>query len=115
MNTTDTLNRLAAVIESRKGQDPEKSYVARLMSKGDDAVLKKVGEEATELVMAGKDGDKDKIIYEAADLWFHSMIALAHFGLSPAQVMAELERREGLSGLEEAALRKVKTREGENS
>jgi phosphoribosyl-ATP pyrophosphohydrolase len=114
-NTTDTLMRLAAVIESRKGQDPEKSYVARLMSKGDDAVLKKVGEEATELVMAGKDGDKDKIIYEAADLWFHSMIALAHFGLSPAQVMAELERREGLSGLEEAALRKVKSREGENS
>jgi phosphoribosyl-ATP pyrophosphohydrolase len=114
-NSTDTLMRLAAVIESRKGQDPEKSYVARLISKGDDAVLKKVGEEATELVMAGKDGDKDKIIYEAADLWFHSMIALAHFGLSPAQVMAELERREGLSGLEEAALRKVKSREGENS
>ncbi len=114
-NSTDTLMRLAAVIESRKGQDPEKSYVARLISKGEDAVLKKVGEEATELVMAGKDGDKDKIIYEAADLWFHSMIALAHFGLSPAQVMAELERREGLSGLEEAALRKVKSREGENS
>ena len=114
-HSTDTLLRLATVIENRKGQDPDKSYVARLMSKGDDAVLKKVGEEATELVMACKDGDRDKIIYEAADLWFHSMIALAHFGLSPAQVMAELERREGLSGLEEAALRKVKSREGENS
>lgn len=112
MNTTDTLNRLAAVIESRKSHDPDKSYVARLMKKGDDAVLKKVGEEATEFVMAAKDRDAQKIIYEAADLWFHSMIALAHFGLTPAQVMAELERREGLSGLEEMAMRKVKSREG---
>ena len=119
MTTSDTLSqdslaRLAAVIESRKianGGDPEKSYVARLLHKGPDAFLKKVGEEATEVVMAAKDaehgGDKSKILYEVADLWFHSMIALAHFGLTPAQVIAELERREGLSGLEEKALRKA--------
>ncbi|MBU6436740.1 MAG: phosphoribosyl-ATP diphosphatase [Betaproteobacteria bacterium] len=119
MSSTDTLTRLAAVIESRKpahGGDAERSYVARLFAKGDDAVLKKVGEEATEFVMAAKDarasGSTDKLLYEAADLWFHSMIALAHFGLSPADVLAELERREGLSGLEEAALRKVREREG---
>ena len=119
MTTSDTLSqdslaRLAAVIESRKianGGDPEKSYVARLLHKGPDAFLKKVGEEATEVVMAAKDaehgGDKSKILYEVADLWFHSMIALAHFDLTPAQVIAELERREGLSGLEEKALRKA--------
>lgn len=110
----DSLARLAAVIESRKpanGGDPEKSYVARLLHKGPDSFLKKIGEEATEVVMAAKDaehgGDASKILYEVADLWFHSMIALAHFGLTPAQVIAELERREGLSGLEEKALRKV--------
>lgn len=110
----DSLARLAAVIESRKpanGGDPEKSYVARLLHKGPDAFLKKVGEEATEVVMAAKDaehgGDASKILYEVADLWFHSMIALSHFGLTPAQVIAELERREGLSGLEEKALRKA--------
>ncbi len=110
----DTLARLAAVIESRlpaNGGDPDKSYVARLFSKGGDAILKKVGEEATETVMAGKDGDRQKIVYEVADLWFHSMIALAHFGLKPADVLAELARREGLSGLEEFALRKVVQRE----
>ena len=113
-SSQDSLARLAAVIESRKianGGDPEKSYVARLLYKGPDAFLKKVGEEATEVVMAAKDaehgGDKSKILYEVADLWFHSMIALAHFGLTPAQVIAELERREGLSGLEEKALRKA--------
>ena len=113
-SSQDSLARLAAVIESRKianGGDPEKSYVARLLHKGPDAFLKKVGEEATEVVMAAKDaehgGDKGKILYEVADLWFHSMIALAHFGLTPAQVIAELERREGLSGLEEKALRKA--------
>lgn len=104
----DLLARLAEVIESRKpaaGGDPEKSYVARLMAKGTDAILKKVGEEAVETVMAAKDGAPEKIVYEVADLWFHSMIALAHFGLKPADVLAELARREGLSGLEEFALR----------
>lgn len=112
----DSLARLAAVIESRKpanGGDPSASYVARLFDKGTDAILKKVGEEATETVMAGKDGDAQKIVYEVADLWFHSMIALSHFGLSPADVIRELERREGLSGLEEFALRKSQRRDGE--
>ena len=110
----DFLAHLAAVIESRKpahGGDPDKSYVARLFSKGTDAILKKVGEEATETVMAAKDGVPQKIVYEVADLWFHSMIALAHFGLSPADVLAELARREGMSGLEEFALRKQTQRE----
>ena len=114
----DVLARLATVIESRlpaNGGDPDKSYVARLFSKGTDAILKKVGEEATETVMAAKDGDRQKIVYEVADLWFHSMIALAHFGLQPADVLAELARREGLSGLEEFALRKVVQREKEGS
>ena len=119
-SSNDSLARLAAVIESRKpaaGGDPEKSYVARLLHRGPDAFLKKVGEEATEVVMAAKDlerapaGDKSKLVGEVADLWFHSMIALSHFGLSPADVVAELERREGLSGLEEKALRKAQARE----
>ena len=117
--STDTLARLAAVIDSRKpaqGGDPEKSYVARLLHKGPDAFLKKIGEEATEAVMAAKDaelgsGDPQKLVNEVADLWFHSMIALAHFNLSPLDVVAELARREGLSGLEEKALRKVRERE----
>ena len=111
------LARLAAVIESRKtvnGGDPDKSYVARLLHKGPDAFLKKIGEEATEVVMAAKDvdhgADKGKLLYEVADLWFHSMIALSHYGLTPADVVAELERREGTSGLEEKALRKAKDR-----
>jgi phosphoribosyl-ATP pyrophosphohydrolase len=111
----DTLSRLAAVIDARRGGDPDKSYVARLFSKGSDAILKKVGEEATETVMAAKDGDRGKIIYEVADLWFHSMLLLAHFGLKPSDVLAELERREGLSGLEEFAARKLRTREGEGT
>lgn len=110
-SSNDTLARLAAVIEQRRHGDPAKSYVARLFDKGGDAILKKVGEEATEFVMAAKDGERDKIVYEAADLWFHSMLALAHFGLTPAQVLAELERREGLSGLEEFAARKANERE----
>jgi len=87
--------------------------VSRLFSKGPDAILKKIGEEATETVMAAKDGDRDKIVYEIADLWFHSMVALAHYGLTPAQVLAELERREGLSGLEEFAARKAAQRDQE--
>jgi phosphoribosyl-ATP pyrophosphohydrolase len=118
MSNLDDLARLAAVIESRKpqnGGDPEKSYVARLLHKGPDAFLKKVGEEATEAVMAAKDcdhgGDVQKLVNEMADLWFHSMIALAHYGRSPADVVAELTRREGLSGLEEKALRKAQARE----
>lgn len=119
MSSNDSLARLAAVIESRKpghGGDPATSYVARLLDKGPDAFLKKIGEEATEVVMAAKDtgqgGDPQKLVGEVADLWFHSMIALAHYGLTPADVIAELERREGLSGLDEKALRKAREREG---
>ena len=118
-DSADSLARLAAVIESRlpaQGGDPEASYVARLLHKGPDAFLKKIGEEATEVVMAAKDadhgGDKTKIVYEVADLWFHCMVALAHYGLTPAQVVAELDRRAGTSGIEEKALRKVLAREG---
>ena len=118
-NAEDALARLAAVIESRKvanGGDPEKSYVTRLLHKGPDAFLKKIGEEATEVVMAAKDADhgadKTRIVCEVADLWFHCMIALVHYGLTPADVVAELERREGTSGIEEKALRKAKAREG---
>lgn len=107
----DILARLAEVIETRRQGDPDRSYVARLFHKGTDAILKKVGEEATETVMAAKDGDRAKIVYEVADLWFHSMIALAQFGLTPADVLAELQRREGLSGLEEFAARKAQERE----
>lgn len=118
MTSNDTLARLAAVIESRRpeaGGDPDKSYVARLFSKGADAILKKIGEEATELVMAAKDGDRGRVVAETADLWFHSLVVLAAYGLKPADVLAELERREGLSGLEEFALRKSRSREGEGS
>lgn len=120
MTSSDSLARLAAVIESRKpaqGGDADKSYVARLLHRGPDAFLKKIGEEATEVVMAAKDvdhgGDATKLVGEVADLWFHSMIALAHYGLAPADVIAELERREGTSGIEEKALRKAQAREGE--
>jgi phosphoribosyl-ATP pyrophosphohydrolase len=119
-NSADALAALAAVIESRlpaRGGDPEASYVARLLHKGPDAFLKKIGEEATEVVMAAKDadhgGDKAKVVYEVADLWFHSMIALAHYGLSPADVIAELNRRAGTSGIEEKAMRKVLARESQ--
>ena len=110
---SDTLKRLAERIETRKlanGGDPATSYVARLFAKGDDAILKKIGEEATETVMAAKDarvdGDTSKVLYECADLWFHSMIMLAQFGLTPQQVLEELARREGISGIEEKAARK---------
>ncbi len=115
LTSDDTLERLAAVIESRRGADPDKSYVARLFAKGQDAMLKKVGEEATEVVMAGKDGDAAKLTGEVADLWFHTMVVLAAHGLKPADVLAELRRREGMSGLEEFALRKVRQRESEES
>ena len=114
MSSNDSLARLADVIESRKpanGGDPDKSYVSRLLHKGPDAFLKKIGEEATEVVMAAKDvdhgADPASLVYEVADLWFHSMIALAHYGLTPADVLTELERREGTSGIEEKALRKA--------
>jgi len=120
-NAEDALARLAAVIESRlpvRGGDPEKSYVARLLHRGPDAFLKKIGEEATEVVMAAKDadhgGDRTKLVNEIADLWFHSMIALAHYGFAPSDVVAELERREGTSGIEEKALRKAQAREASN-
>jgi phosphoribosyl-ATP pyrophosphohydrolase len=119
MSSNDSLARLAAIIESRKpanGGNPDSSYVARLLHRGPDAFLKKIGEEATEVVMAAKDagqgGDPQKVVNEVADLWFHTMIALAHYGLTPADVIAELERREGASGIEEKALRKVQQREG---
>jgi phosphoribosyl-ATP pyrophosphohydrolase len=109
----DTLARLATVIESRRQADPDRSYVARLFAKGEDAILKKVGEEATEVVLAAKDHDADRLVHEVADLWFHSMIALAALHRTPADVLAELERRAGLSGLEEKALRKADARDAE--
>lgn len=118
-SSSDSLAALAAVIESRlpqNGGDPQASYVARLLHQGTDVFLKKIGEEATEVVMAAKDadhgGDKSKIVYEVADLWFHCMVALAHYGLTPADVIAELDRRAGTSGIEEKALRRVLAREG---
>jgi phosphoribosyl-ATP pyrophosphohydrolase len=106
----DTLLQLAQVLEARKRADPESSYVARLYSRGLDAILKKVGEEATETVMAAKDGDSQQIVYEVADLWFHTMVLLAHQGLGPDLVLKELERRFGLSGLEEKAQRRSASR-----
>jgi phosphoribosyl-ATP pyrophosphohydrolase len=113
VDASDVLLRLAQVIESRKGADPAQSYVAKLFHKGTDAILKKVGEEATEAVMAAKDLDhrpddaaaRQALVGELADLWFHSMVAMAHLGLGPEDVVAELARREGLSGLEEFARR----------
>jgi phosphoribosyl-ATP pyrophosphohydrolase len=118
-----TLTRLSGLIDGRKGGDPEASYVARLFHKGDDAILKKIGEEATEVALAAKDmrfalsGEQDgtterkALVGEVADLWFHCLIALSRFDLSPADVIQELERREGLSGIDEKALRKVRERE----
>jgi phosphoribosyl-ATP pyrophosphohydrolase len=103
---SNTLEKLSAVLEERKGADPDSSYVARLYHKGLDAILKKIGEEATETVMAAKDGDPEKIIYEVADLWFHTLVLLKQQNLEPQQVLDELERRFGLSGLEEKARRK---------
>jgi len=103
---SNTLEKLSAVLEERKGADPESSYVAKLYHKGLDAILKKIGEEATETVMAAKDGDPEKIIYEVADLWFHTLVLLKQQNLEPQQVLDELERRFGLSGLEEKARRK---------
>ncbi len=117
-DASDALAALADVIESRlpkNGGDADASYVARLLHRGSDAFLKKIGEEATEVVMAAKDADHGadptKVVAEVADLWFHCMIALAHYGLRPADVIAELQRRAGTSGIEEKALRKAISRE----
>ena len=104
----ETLERIAALIESRRGGDPAKSYVARLLAGGEDAVLKKIGEEATETVLAAKSGDRLHLVRETADLWFHCLILLARQGLGPGDVLAELHRREGISGLDEKAARKKK-------
>lgn len=111
MTSDDTLHHLAEVVAQRRGGDPDKSYVARLFAKGPNAILKKVGEEATEVVMAAKDGDAQAVVYEVADLWFHTLLVLEQHGLRPADVLAELRRREGMSGLEEFAARKLKARE----
>jgi len=100
---SDVLDRLAQLLEARKQADPQSSYVAKLYAKGMDAILKKVGEEAAETIIAAKDGDAQKIVYETADLWFHCMVMLAQAGLSPHDVLDELARREGLSGLAEKA------------
>nr|AQQ74708.1 hypothetical protein [uncultured bacterium] len=122
MTATDdaVLKRLADVIDARRperGGDPGASYVARLFAKGEDAILKKIGEEATETVMAAKDaahgGDRQRLVSETADLWFHCMVLLARFDLRPEDVLAELERRAGTSGLEVQALRKALERDNE--
>ena len=102
----DTLERIARTIEERKGQDPESSYVARLLDQGEDSILKKIGEEATETVLAAKDGDRLHLVREIADLWFHCMVLLSRHGLGPQDVLAELHRREGISGIDEKAARK---------
>jgi phosphoribosyl-ATP pyrophosphohydrolase len=102
----DVLERLADLVEGRRGADPDKSYVARVFARGPDQILKKIGEEATETVMAAKDGDRARIVAETADLWFHCLIMLAHYGLRPDDVLAELARREGVSGLDVQAARK---------
>ena len=106
MKDAHILDRIAASIEERKDGDPEKSYVAKLFSKGDDAMLKKIGEEATEVVLAAKGDDRLHLVREVTDLWFHCMIVLARHGLGPNDVLAEMQRREGISGLDERASRK---------
>ncbi len=102
---SDVLNRLAELLEQRKSADPASSYVAKLYAKGMDSILKKVGEEATEVVIAAKGGQRDEIIYETADLWFHTLVMLAKANISPQEVLDELARREGLSGIAEKAAR----------
>ncbi|MGZ9214447.1 MAG: phosphoribosyl-ATP diphosphatase [Candidatus Binatia bacterium] len=101
------LKQLADVIDSRKSGDAAESYVARLFALGEDAILKKIGEEATEAVLAAKDGERERIVSETADLWFHCMVMLSHYGLRPENVLDELSRRAGTSGIEEQALRKA--------
>jgi phosphoribosyl-ATP pyrophosphohydrolase len=102
----DILQRLTETLEARKKASPESSYVAKLFSKGEDAILKKIGEEATEVILAGKGGDRSHLVYETADLWFHCMVLLAQRGLSAQDVLNELARREGLSGIAEKESRK---------
>lgn len=104
--TQDILQRLTETLVTRKQASPESSYVAKLFSKGEDAILKKVGEEATEVILASKGGDKTHLVFETADLWFHCMVLLAHHGLSAEDVLKELARREGLSGIAEKESRK---------
>jgi len=108
----ETLERIAAAINARKEGDATKSYVARLLAEGEDAVLKKVGEEATEVILAAKSGERLELVRETADLWFHCLILLARHGLGPADVLAELHRREGISGIDEKAARKRSKKEG---
>lgn len=105
MTDPSILHRLAATLEARKGSEPGSSYVAGLYARGTDAILKKIGEEATETVLAAKGGDKLQIVRETADLWFHCLVMLAHAGLGPDDVLAELRRREGVSGIDEKASR----------
>jgi len=107
---SDILDRLADTIEARKGGDADASYVSRLLARGEDAILKKIGEEATETVMAAKDHDKLRIVGETADLWFHCLVMLAHYGLRPSDVLFELRRREGISGIDEKAARAASPR-----
>lgn len=102
---SDILDRLAETLEQRKSADPTSSYVAKLYAKGLDSILKKIGEEATETVIAAKGGEKGEVVYEMADLWFHSLVLLAQQGLHPNDVLNELARREGLSGIVEKASR----------
>ena len=109
-DVSSTLSAIADVIESRKGADPEQSYVARLFCKAPDGVLKKIGEEAVECVMAAKDNSRKDIVYEVADFWFHSLVMLAQYDLRPEHVLAELRRREGLGGLEEKRLRQLQAK-----
>lgn len=106
----ETLERIALAIEDRKNGDADASYVARLFAKGEDAILKKIGEEATETVLAAKGGDRLNLVRETADLWFHCLVMLAHYGLGPQDVLAELHRREGISGIDEKAARKDQLR-----
>ena len=105
ISMNDTLNRLAELLEERKSADPQTSYVAKLYAKGMDSILKKVGEEAAETIIAAKNGDNEHLVYETADLWFHTLVMLAQAGLKPQDVLDELARREGLSGLVEKASR----------
>jgi phosphoribosyl-ATP pyrophosphohydrolase len=107
MIDTSILNRLAQTIESRKGADTGSSYVAQLLVKGNDAILRKLAEETAEVLLAAKDGDKLQIVRETADLWFHSLVMLSFHGLGPDDVLGELRRREGISGIDEKASRRV--------
>jgi phosphoribosyl-ATP pyrophosphohydrolase len=108
MTDSTILCHLADVIEARKDADPSASYVAKLLQDGEDKILKKVAEETAEVLMASKDGDKPNVVREVADLWFHCLVLLAHHGIRPEAVLDELQRREGISGIQEKASRKAK-------